>query len=134
MAELACAEEPRFEVSRLEEGTRRSYSIVTIEKVRATLTPADELFFLIGADAFAEIETWYRWQDVARQVVFLVVPRPGHEFDVPPGVRAERMDAPQMDISSSAIRPRLQAGERPAEVPGAVLDHIAEQRLYRGGR
>ena len=61
MAELACREDPRFEVSRLEEGTARSYSIDTVEKVRATLAPGDELYFLIGADAFAEIRSWHRW-------------------------------------------------------------------------
>ena len=33
MAEIAVAGEPRFEVSRLEEGTARSYSIDTIEKL-----------------------------------------------------------------------------------------------------
>ena len=36
----------------------RSYSIDTILKVRARLAPGDELFFIIGADAFAEIVTW----------------------------------------------------------------------------
>src|SRR5579862_637552 len=55
MVELACEGEPRFEVSRLEEGTERSYSIDTIEKLRTTLAPGDQLFFIIGADAFAEI-------------------------------------------------------------------------------
>src|SRR4051812_29530676 len=41
MVELAVAGEPRFEVSRLEEHTERSYSIYTIDKVRATLAPGD---------------------------------------------------------------------------------------------
>ena len=39
MAELATAGDPRFRVSRLEEGTGRSYSIDTIEKVRAEMAP-----------------------------------------------------------------------------------------------
>jgi nicotinate-nucleotide adenylyltransferase len=130
MAELAVADEPRFAVSRLEEGTRRSYSIDTIEKVRASLDAADELFFLIGADAFAEIQTWHRWQDVARQVVFLVINRPGHSCAIPKEVRAERLDSPQLDISSSAIRQRLELGERDAEVPPPVLDYILLHGLY----
>jgi nicotinate-nucleotide adenylyltransferase len=131
MAELACADEPRFAVSRLEQGTRRSYSIDTIEKVRASLAPGDDLFFLIGADAFAEIQTWHRWQDVARQVVFLVVSRPGYSYALPEGVRAERLDSPQLDVSSSATRQLLQAGQHPAEVPKPVLDYIAQHRLYQ---
>lgn len=130
MAELACAGEPHFAVSRLEEGTRRSYSIDTIEKVRASLAPGDDLFFLIGADAFAEIQTWHRWQDVVRQVVFLVVGRPGYSFALPENVRAERLDSPQLDVSSSTTRQLLQAGQRPGEVPPRVLDYIVEHGLY----
>jgi len=130
MAEIACADEPRFAVSRLEEGTRRSYSIDTIEKVRASLAPADELFFLIGADAFAEIQTWHRWQAVARQVVFLVVSRPAYSFAIPESVRAERLDSLQLDVSSSGIRQLLQAGQRPPEIPQRVLDYIAQHGLY----
>ena len=72
MAELACQGEARFEVSRLEEGTARSYSIDTIEKLRAHLAPGDQLYFLIGADAFAEIRTWHRWRDVVRGVRFQI--------------------------------------------------------------
>jgi nicotinate-nucleotide adenylyltransferase len=130
MLELACAGEPRFEVSRLEEGTRRSYSIDTIEKVRSRLGPADELFFLIGADAFAEIRTWRRWEDVARLVRFLVVSRPGHRCGAPPEVRAERLDALDMPVSSSEIRHALAAGDRPRDVPPPVLDYIAQRGLY----
>ena len=85
MAELACQSDPRFEVSRLEEGSACSYSVETIRKVRATLAPGDELFFILGADAFSEIRTWYRWREVAASVIFLVVSRPGHLYDVPRG-------------------------------------------------
>lgn len=131
MVELACAGEPRFEVSRLEEDTRRSYSIDTIEKLRAHLSPGDELFFLIGADAFAEIETWRRWRDVAAAVRFLVVSRPGHHYHIPQEVRADRMDTLELPVSSSEIRRVLAGGGRPAEVPVPVLDYIAHRGLYR---
>jgi nicotinate-nucleotide adenylyltransferase len=132
MAELACAGDPRFEVSRLEGGSRRSYSVDTIEKVRARLSPGDELFFVIGADAFAEIETWRRWRDVAAAVEFLVVSRPGHQYHIPPEVRVCRLDTLELPVSSSEIRRVLAAGGRPAEVPGPVLDYIVQRGLYRG--
>ena len=134
MAERAVADEPRFAVSRLEEGTRRSYSIDTIEKLRVTLGASDELFFLIGADAFAEIQSWHRWQDVARQVVFLVISRPGHSYAIPNGAAVQRLDTPQLDISSSAIRQRFERGEPSTEVPAPVLDYIAQHGLYRSVR
>lgn len=134
MAELACQGQPHLEVSRLEAGTRRSYSIDTIEKVRARMPAEDELSFVIGADAFAEIRTWHRWRDVVRQVCFLVVSRPGGCYDVPPEARVRRLDRLELPVSSSEIRRRLAAGERPAEVPPAVLDYILEHRLYGTGR
>jgi nicotinate-nucleotide adenylyltransferase len=131
MVELACAGEPRFEVSRLEEATERSYSIDTIEKLRVRLKSSDELFFIIGADAFAEIRTWHRWRDVAAAVQFLVVSRPGHEYEVPLEARAVRLDTIEMPVSSSEIRRELAAGQRAAEVPPVVLDYIARKGLYK---
>jgi nicotinate-nucleotide adenylyltransferase len=130
MAELACRGDARFEVSRLEEGVHRSYSINTIEKMRARMGPGDELFFIIGADAFAEIRTWLRWEDVARRVRFIVVSRPGHVYEAPPGVRLERLDTIELPVSSSGIRRALAAGERPAEVPEPVLEYIFSHGLY----
>jgi nicotinate-nucleotide adenylyltransferase len=130
MAELACAGEPRFEISRLEANTPRSYSIDTIEKVRAGMGAEAELFFIIGADAFAELQTWRRWQDVAGAVTFLVVGRPGHAYGIPPGVRIERLDTLQLRISSSSIREALAEGRQPEGLPPAVLDYIRARGLY----
>jgi nicotinate-nucleotide adenylyltransferase len=131
MAEIAAAGDPRLRVSRLEEGTERSYSIETIEKVRAGLDPRDELFFIIGADAFAEIHTWHRWQDVAAAVQFIVVNRPGAEYAPPPELSYYRLDTLRLDISSSEIRRALAAGERPSTLPSDVLSYIETRGLYK---
>ena len=130
MAELACQDDAGFEVSRIEEGTVRSYSIDTIAKVRRRLSADDELFFIIGADAFAEIRTWHRWREVAAAVVFLVVSRPGHLYDIPLEVRMERLDTLELPVSSSDIRRCLSAGQRPAHVPERVLEYIYAHHLY----
>jgi nicotinate-nucleotide adenylyltransferase len=133
MAELACRGQTHLEVSRLEEGTEWSYSIDTIEKVRARMLPEDELLFVIGADAFADIRTWRRWRDVARAVCFIVVSRPGGAYEVPPGVRLQRLDRLELPISSSEIRRALAAGGRPPEIPRPVLEYILEHGLYGTG-
>ncbi len=130
MAELACAGDARFEVSRLEEGTERSYSIDTIEKLRARLGPGDELYFLIGADAFAEIRTWHRWRDVARGVRFLVASRPGHLYESPQGVEFDRIDDIEVPISSSEIRRALASRRSPSGLPPAVLNYAVSHGLY----
>jgi nicotinate-nucleotide adenylyltransferase len=132
MIELACVGEPELEASRLEQGTTSSYSIDTIEKVRARLAPGDTLFFVIGADAFAEIESWHRWPDVVRAVEFIVVSRPGHRYDIPAAATVHRLETVDLLVSSSEIRRRLAAGDDSVEVPGAVLDYIRARGLYRG--
>jgi len=138
MVELACRNEPGLVASRLEAGSERSYSIKTIERVKAE-RPNQEIFFLIGADAFSEITTWMRWQDVIRSVEFIVVARPGHRYALPEGARVHRLDSVSLAVSSSEIRQRLSRGEAPVELPDAVLTYIREQGLYlqaglQGGR
>ncbi len=130
MVELACQGEPLFEPSRLEAGRQMSYSVETIERVKSGLAGSDELLFLIGADAFAEIQCWFRWRDVVREVEFIVVTRPGHVYAVPPGAHVHRLESLALQVSSSAIRARLAAGGTPSELPAAVLEYIRAHRLY----
>lgn len=134
MVELACGADPRFVPSRLEAGTARSFSIDTIQKVRQQLQPDDELFFLIGADAFAEIGTWHRAAEVLRSAQFVVVSRPGYEYPVPEGARIHRLESVALDVSSSAIRRQCETGNWEAleeVLPGPVLDYIRQHGLYR---
>lgn len=129
MVELGVEGETRLEASALEAGSTKSYSILTIERVRQTF-PADPLFFIIGADAFAEITTWFRWEEVAALVEFIVVTRPGHDYAVPPGTRVHRLDSLALPVSSSEIRRQLSEGVKPADLPPRVFDYIAERGLY----
>ena len=128
MVELACAADQRFVPSRLEEGQQKSYSIHTIERVKAE---GGDVFFIIGADAFAEIQTWFHWEDVVREAEFIVVTRPGHGYESPPGARVHRLDTVALPVSSSEIRERLARGETPEEVPEKVARYIGEHGLYR---
>ena len=128
MVELACAGDSRFIASRLEEGPGKSYSIETIQRVKSQ---ADgEIYFVIGADAFAEMPSWHRWKDVVNAVDFIVVARPGHFYKSPPGARVHRLETVALPVSSSEIRQALARGEMPAELPPAVGDYIRTRRLY----
>lgn len=131
MVELACAGDSRFTVSRIEERAGKSYSFDTIRQIQATLGPDDELFFLIGADAFAEVRTWYHWREVIGLVRFIVVTRPGYSYDVPEGAQVDRLEGVELPVSSTEVRRELAAGRRPADLPSAVLDYIEEHRLYQ---
>lgn len=129
MTELACAGEPRFEVSRIEEGAEKSYSMVTVERLRALGYP--RLAFLIGADAFREIRTWYRWRDLMAAVEFIVVTRPGSEWSIPEGAVVHELAGLDLPVSSSAIRERITDGAADVPVPPAVIDYIRRHGLYR---
>ena len=127
MVELACREDPRFKPSRLEEDPGKSYSIFTIERVKAM---GGDVFFVIGADAFADIQSWFRWQDVVREAEFVVVTRPGHQYEKPPGACVHQLQTVALPVSSSEIRAALSRGATPAELPQAVLGYIRENGLY----
>jgi nicotinate-nucleotide adenylyltransferase len=121
--------------------------------------PSTHIFFITGADAFAEIETWYRYPEVLDMAHFAVVSRPSFPVERLPHALpslAERMisvsantqdprstvrdsrfasifliDAPTPDVSSTEIRRRLLAGESVSGmVPEAVERHIRQHRLY----
>jgi len=128
MTELACQEDPRFVVSDLEAGGGKSYSVDTVERVRAL---GEEPYFIIGADAFAEITSWHRWQDLLRLTEFIVVTRPGHQYATPVGARVHRLETVALPVSSSEIRRKLAAGQIPGELPSAVGRYIAERSLYQ---
>jgi nicotinate-nucleotide adenylyltransferase len=127
MTELACAADSRFIASNIEAGAEKSYSIHTIERVKAE---NGDVFFIIGADAFAEIKSWYRWQDVIQAVDFIVVTRPGHFYTAPEGARVHRLETLALPVSSSEIRLALARGQSPAALPKPVLDYIRANGLY----
>jgi len=128
MVELACAADPRFIASRIEEGEQKSYSIDTIERVKAT---NGEVFFIIGSDAFGEIQTWHRWKEVICAVEFIVVVRYGQRVGSPPEAKVHLLETVEMPVSSSAIRSALAKGESPPGLPEAVAGYIRAHRLYR---
>jgi nicotinate-nucleotide adenylyltransferase len=128
MTELACEVDSRFVASRLEAGDHKSYSVDTVERVRAL---GEQPYFIIGADAFAEVTSWHRWEDLVRLTEFIVVTRPGHQYATPPGARVHRLETVALPVSSSEIRRKLFAGEIPTELPPAVVSYIADRGLYQ---
>jgi nicotinate-nucleotide adenylyltransferase len=130
MVEIACAPYPSFVASRIEAGDRPNYTIDTVERFRKDLIPGDELFFLIGADAFHEIGTWHRWEELLGLIQFIVVSRPGEEYAVPEGAQVYRLEGLELPTSSSAIREQLAEGQSVPEVPVEVREYIFQRGLY----
>jgi nicotinate-nucleotide adenylyltransferase len=135
MVAIACQAYAGFEASRLEDGEDRSYTLDTIRKFRGQRTGDDyDLFFLIGADAFDELETWKGWHELLGLTEFIVVARPESEYRVPAGARVHRMDGIALPVSSSTIRARLAAGKPTPELPGLVRAFIELHALYSFGK
>ena len=145
-----------WEVSDLE--LRRhgpSYTIDTLQAIQRDGLSATQIFFITGADAFADIASWHRYPEVLDAGHFVVITRPGMSLaDVRKRVPAlvsrmvsaadvDEADTPRIiavesatpDISSTAIRRRAARGESLENyVPPAVAAYIEGHQLYARNR
>ena len=135
MVALAISDNPRFALDTFEaERGGISYTIDTVRHLRA-LSPADELFLLLGADAFAEFPLWNSPEEIAREVTLAVATRPGCAIDLaahPFSARARSFAMPAVDIASSDIRRRVAEGRSVRYlVPWTVHTFLGATALYR---
>ncbi len=118
-----------------------SYTALTLRELRAEGWDASELYFIIGADAFAEIATWYEYPAILDACRFAVVSRPGTTPETAmarnPDLRGRLgesillVHAKTSSVSSSEIRSRLASNQTvDGLVPPAVARHIATHQLY----
>jgi nicotinate-nucleotide adenylyltransferase len=129
MVELACAGDPVLQASDLERNAAPSYTIDTLLRVEA-LFPGIRPYFVIGADAYADVPTWRRWKEVLARVTFLVVTRPGYAIPAIEGATHLILDNLNLPVSSSAIRQTLRDHGNSPYLPPAVLQYIHAERLY----
>ncbi len=130
-----------------------SYTIDTLLELRAEWGPERPLWLILGADAFLNLPTWHRWQELFQHAHIAVACRPGFTLqgkDMTPALKHEldqrslsiqqvrgpagaivMLTIPLLDISSSDIRNALRC-HRPTGhlLPASVLDYIESHRLY----
>jgi nicotinate-nucleotide adenylyltransferase len=133
MVAAAIAGEPGLALESLEaERPGPSYTVDTLRALRAR-EPGREFVVLVGADAAADLDQWHEaaaLPGLARLVAFARpgAPRPGH------ALLHEVVEAPAVEISSTAIRRRVAAGRSIRYlVPDAVAEYVATHGLYRNG-
>lgn len=130
MLKLATAGEPRFSVSRLE-ARGVHYSIDTVRRMKRSLKKSDRLFFVIGADAFREIPTWWKWKDLLHACEFAVASRPGASLSGATGAVVHPLRVHNR-VSATQVRAAARLGRSLAKlVPVPVARYIAQNRLYR---
>lgn len=133
MVAAAVDDEPGLAVERLEaDRPGPSYTVDTLRALRAR-EPGREFVVLLGADAAADLDQWHEaaaLPGLARLVAFARpgAPRPSH------ALLHQVVEAPAVEISSTAIRGRVAAGRSIRYlVPDAVAEYIATHGLYRNG-
>jgi nicotinate-nucleotide adenylyltransferase len=142
MLKLATADNPAFEISRLEiERPGPHYTIDTVRQL-SQLEPNADIVLLLGGDSLRDLPTWRLYVDLVAEVSKIgVMRRPGDPFDMPaleekiPGVtdKVVFIDAPLQDLASREIRRRVASGETYRYyIHPAVYDYIRANHLYRG--
>jgi nicotinate-nucleotide adenylyltransferase len=145
MVELALLAEPGLYASPIE-WTPGSpvYTIDTVERLRADY-PHARLFLLLGADSFAALPAWRRWEELVGLIDLAVAARPGWSLPeltagaAPPlqaaiaAGRVHLLAAPPLRWSSTELRATFARGEEPpaGALPPPVVDYIRKYRLYR---
>lgn len=157
MVRIAIADNPLFEAEECE--LRRdgiSYTYDTLIELRDELR-GHPLCLLMGADAFAALTTWHRWQELFDLAHVVIAHRPGFQLKelqaaLPPALREiyqrRLVDAPArlranagsiltreitaLDISATNIRALLAQGSSPRYLaPDPVLAYIDQHHLYK---
>jgi len=59
---------------------RPNYSINTVRRLKLALKKSDQLFFLIGIDAFEDIAKWHKAEELFQECEFIVASRPGYSL------------------------------------------------------
>ncbi|MEY4301387.1 MAG: hypothetical protein RJA30_538 [Actinomycetota bacterium] len=110
-----------------------TYTFDTLTEFREA-NPGAELFFILGTDAMAGLESWKNAASLLDLATFVVVTRPGSILQVPEWASGRVMvqEIEALDLSSTEFRERYLAGQDcTALVPPAVLDYIETHQLYK---
>ncbi len=156
MLTLATQDERKLAVSTLElEKGEKRYTIDTLPEL-SSAHPDSRVFFVMGADSWADIRTWREWERVLLLTDHIVVTRPGYDisFDhVTDAVRKRIVDlrngstdqisddqgrriyitdAVRYEASATELRADLSDGElaRKEDLPIEVANYIEKYELY----
>ena len=160
MVRLAIGGNRRFDISDVElSRPGKSYSIDTIRHYTRRRSPKNSLYFILGLDAFRDIDSWKDVQDIFPLCHLIVTSRPvnGDSMSyrtIPVAVRKGFCYDPRrkayhhkdgkylfftrltdIAISASKIRRRMREGKSIRYlVPLEVESYIEKKGLYRGQR
>lgn len=137
MVRLALRDREDFVVSDYEVRKKTpAYTIETVKYWKKKLPINTRLFFIIGLDAFKEIKTWRKWQELFSLCHFIVINRPGYkkpELEKCFSVAVSYLSIPGLKISATQIRQALREGKtqrvRYTLIP-EVYEYIHRKEIY----
>ena len=109
-----------------------SYTIDTLNALQAKF-PNDEFYLVTGADNWVIFDRWRNSEEILAKYHLLVYPRLGYDVVIPEELRdrVTLVDAPIIELSSTAVRERLAKGLSVRYyVPDEVLGYIERKGLY----
>ncbi|MBD7976002.1 MULTISPECIES: nicotinate-nucleotide adenylyltransferase [Pseudomonas] len=128
-----------------------SYTVDTLLSLRQELAVHDQLFLLLGWDAFCGLPSWHRWEELLDHCHILVLQRPDADSEAPdelrnllagrsvsdpltlngPGGQISFIWQTPLEVSATQLRERLASGRSIRFlVPDAVLAYIHAHGLY----
>lgn len=142
MALLATADNPRFLVSRIEvDRAGITYTVDTLELLRAHYPANVEIYFITGADAILDILAWRDAARIAGLAKLVGATRPGYDLEAARGriaasgldFQVHYLEVPALAISSSDLRARVAAGNSLRYLtPDPVVGFVGKRGLYGG--
>ncbi|ERT58419.1 nicotinate-nucleotide adenylyltransferase [Megasphaera vaginalis (ex Srinivasan et al. 2021)] len=141
MVRLAVDSNPHFVVSDME--IRRkgpSYTVDTLRLLRTVYGKDSGLYFISGTDTIHDLPNWHKPEDVLRLCYFVGASRPDGTEEIEPiitkygdlGCKIIPLAVPELEISSTEVRRRLQAGLSVRYmIPDNVADFIYKNGVYQ---
>ncbi|NOG54262.1 MAG: nicotinate (nicotinamide) nucleotide adenylyltransferase [Planctomycetes bacterium] len=138
MVKLATATIPGAHVSTYElDRPAPSYTVLTLEALRAAVGETVRLHLLMGADQAASFERWYQWERILELAEPVIAVREGSDDGLAETLKRHPewgpcvMSVPRMDISSTAIRESVAAGRDVSQwLHPDVLRYVLKHDLY----
>jgi nicotinate-nucleotide adenylyltransferase len=141
MVEAAVASNERFFVDRVEvDAGRPMYSVETVHLLKGR-SPAEDWYFISGADEVSNLLAWKDPDLLLEEVVMVAATRPGYDLGKLGHLEAALrnfdrifpVECTRVDISATGIRRRILQGKSVRYlVPEGVYEIIRDRRLYEG--
>lgn len=131
MVKKAISSNSHFHLNLIEfERLGPSYTIDTMRELKSRSKDIN-FFFIIGGDMVNYLPKWKGIDELLTMLTFVGIQRPGHIITSGYDKRIVMIEAPQLEISSSEIRARLQQGKSIRYLlPDLVHDYIKERNIY----